>query len=181
MLANQTKNVLATGLALLGFCAPCQAIDSASFEFATGNRTQIVRIGAQWDWPNQWRPSGSAHIGGYWDLTAAHWRENQYRNAAGNTRNIVDIGITPIFRVQSGMKTGLYGEAGIGIHYLSELYDNNERHLSSHFQFGSHIGCGYVFRNKVDIGVKVRHISNGGIKKPNDGVNFVAASISYRF
>lgn len=157
------------------------AVDSASFEVATGNKTQMVRIGTQWNWADKWWQSNNSHIGGYWDLTLAQWRGTRYQNRPDTTQNITDIGITPIFRFQRDNKTGPYAEAGIGAHLLSHTYDNNGRALSTAFQFGDHIGIGYVFFNKLDLGLKIQHFSNGGIKHPNNGVNFAVLSAKMAF
>jgi hypothetical protein len=172
---------IAAGLALLATHSISHAVDSFSAEFATGNKTQLVRIGAQWDWNKQWFQSNGTHLGGYWDLTAAEWRGNQYNNTPGATQSLTDIGITPVFRFQSDSKRGFYAEAGIGTHLLSKLYNNNGRRLSTHFQFGDHIGVGYVFSDKLDIGLKIQHFSNGGYKHPNNGANFAVIKASYGF
>jgi hypothetical protein len=157
------------------------ATDSASVEFGTGNSTQMLRVGAQWRWERQWWKSNGTHLGGYWDLTLAEWRGNSFQNNPGRTQNITDIGITPVFRFERDTLKGLYAEAAIGAHYLSELYDNAGRQLSTNFQFGDHIGMGYVFRNNVDLGIRFQHFSNGGIREPNSGVNFAFARLSYHF
>lgn len=172
---------LAVGCIAAGWHAPSLAVDSASLEFATGNKSTITRIGAQWDWQNRWFQSAGNHLGGYWDLTGAQIQENQYRNIRDNTKNIYDIGITPVFRYQADDKLGLYAEAGIGAHYFSDLYDNNSRRFSTRFEFGDHIGVGYVFASKWELGLKVQHFSNGGIKKPNSGANYAVLKAAYRF
>ena len=69
----------------------------------------------------------------------------------------------------------------VGFHRLSKLYDNDTYRLSTHFQFGDHVGIGYVFNNKWEIGAKIEHFSNGGYKKPNTGVNFFDIKTSYHF
>jgi lipid A 3-O-deacylase len=165
----------------LGLPMACHAIDSSSFEFSVGNRTHIARIGTQFNWGHQWQTSFNTHITGYWDLSAARWRENRFHNIVDNIENIDDVGITPVFRFQNTDNAGLYAEAGIGAHYLHGTYDNNGRQLSDNFQFGTHIGFGYVFSNRVDIGLRLQHISNGGIKNPNDGVNFAGLRVAYPF
>ncbi|MDB5728694.1 MAG: acyloxyacyl hydrolase [Noviherbaspirillum sp.] len=157
------------------------AVDSASFELGEGDQTDLIRGAMQWEWTNQWFQSNGTHIGGYWDLTLAHWHAKKHRNIEGNSQNIVAVGITPVFRFQRDTLRGPYVEAGIGAHYLSDLYDNNDDRLSTRFQFGDHVGIGYVFKNKLDIGLKYQHFSNGGLKKPNSGVDFVAVRISYPF
>lgn len=165
------------------FCtqSAAYAVDSTSFEFGTGNQTKMVRFGAQWNWNKQWWQSNGSHIGGYWDLTLAHWQGDRYRDVADATQNITAIGITPVFRFQNDNLKGFYAEAGIGAHLLSELYDNNGRKLSTAFQFGDHLGIGYVFQNNLDLGIKLQHFSNGSIKKPNHGVNFVVVRAAYSF
>lgn len=176
-----TSVLLAFGFVAASWHVTSFAVDSTSVEFATGNKTQMARVGAQWNWANTWFQSNGTHLGGYWDLTAAQWRQNRFQNIPGNTKDIYDIGITPVFRFQSDSKLGFYGEAGIGAHYLTDLYDNNGRRFSTKFEFGDHIGVGYVFANKWELGLKVQHFSNGGIKQPNSGANFAVIKASYRF
>lgn len=184
--AMKKKNFLSRSTLLLGsafslFCVSASAIDSASLEYGHGRKVDLVRAGVQWQWEKQWWQSNGTHIGGYWDLTLARWRASQFRNIPGNSKQIYDLGLTPVFRFQSDAKTGLYAELGIGIHYLNKLYDNNGNRLSTRFQFGDHLGVGYVFRNNLDIGLKVQHFSNGSIKKPNDGEDFIVLRVSYPF
>lgn len=156
-------------------------IDSVSVEYATGNKTRMLRLAAQSEWDARWLPGNGTHLGGYWDFSLAQWRGNQYRNVADATQNITDIGITPVLRWQNDNKRGFYAEAGIGVHRLSDLYDNNGRRLSTRFQFGDHIGVGYVLDNNWELGGKIQHFSNGGYKKPNSGVNFIEVKAAYRF
>lgn len=156
------------------------AVDSSSVEFATGNKTQFVRVGAQWNWQNKWFESDGRHIGAYWDGIISEWQQNDYQRTGANQR-LTDIGITPVFRYQSDDKKGVYAEAGIGMHYLSKIYDNNGRTFSTNFQFGDHIGVGYVTDNGLDFALKVQHFSNGAIKHPNPGANFVVIKMAYKY
>ena len=182
MSIRDTKWHILTLAAILGCpSGSAQAIDSASIEFGTGDKTKMVRLGAQWQWESQWWKSNGTHIGGYWDATLAQWRNNRHQNILGNTQNISVLGITPVFRLQSDNQKGFYAEGGIGVHLLSELYDNGGRKLSTRFQFGDHIGFGYVFGNRLDLGLKIQHFSNGSIKKPNSGVDFAVVRIRYQF
>jgi lipid A 3-O-deacylase len=180
MLPKKIVKAAVVGFALIGWNAACHAIDSASFEFATGNKTQMVRAGLQQNWDRQWLQSNGTHVGGYWDYTLAYWRGNRYRNT-DSTQNIADVGITPVFRFQRDDKMGFYAEAGTGAHLLSANYDNNGRRLSTLLEFGTHLGVGYVFSNKLDIALKVQHFSNGGIKQPNNGVNFAVLRVAHTF
>ncbi|MFC3108766.1 acyloxyacyl hydrolase [Undibacterium arcticum] len=159
----------------------CSAVDTVSIEVARGPQSSQVRAGLQWDWNRRWLESDKAYLGGYWDLTLAEWRERKYQNVEGASKNFGDIGLTPVLRYQRLGRTGFYAEAGIGAHFLSDLYDNDGRQLSTRFEFGDHLGAGYIFENHLDLGLKFQHFSNGGIKEPNGGVNFTVLRASYRF
>jgi hypothetical protein len=175
------KLVLA-GVGVLAFQTSSYAVDGMSLEYGTGNNTQMARVAAQWDWGKnwQWWQSNGTHIGGYWDLSVAQWKMNHYNNT-NDSGTLTDIGLTPVFRFQRDDGKGFYGEAGVGVHLFSKLYRNNDKVLSTAFQFGDHIGAGYVFMNGVDVGIKLQHFSNGGIKQPNGGVNFAVLKVAYKF
>jgi lipid A 3-O-deacylase len=156
------------------------AADGMSYSFATGNSTKMIRVGTQWMWDKKWSVSEGLHIGGYWDLSIAQWQGRRYRSTDSH-QNITDIGITPVFRLQKDSRVGWYAEGGVGAHLLSELYDNGGHQLSTAFEFGDHIGIGYVTASEIDVGLLIQHFSNGGIKHPNNGVNFAVVRVSHSF
>lgn len=169
-------------LILLGAGAPSGGhANSASFEAGGSQHARLIRLGIQSKWNARWWQSNGTHVSGYWDATLAHWRGDRYRNEPGRAQNITAIGITPVVRLQTDSGKGLYAEAGIGLHFLSELYDNNGRQLSTRLQFGDHLAIGYIFSNDLDLGLKLQHFSNGSFKKPNDGLNFAIIRIAYPF
>jgi len=156
-------------------------IDSASFDFGSGKHVRLARIGLQSNWDAQWFASNGRHLGGYWDLSAAYWRGSAYRNVPGQRQNLAVVGITPVLRYGRDDRLGWYAEAGIGANLFSDLYRNADDRLSTAFQFGDHLGIGYVTANKWDLGLKFQHYSNASIKRPNTGVNFIVASARYNF
>jgi lipid A 3-O-deacylase len=162
-------------------CLPAHAVDSVSLEIGSADDSSLARLGLQWRWQKQWWKSNGTHIGGYWDWTLARWHERRHQDISGNSQNIHAFGITPVFRFQRDTLKGFYAEAGIGANLLSELYDNGGKRFSTSFQFGDHIGIGYVFQNNLDLGLKIQHYSNAGIKKPNPGLDFALISVRYPF
>jgi len=153
--------------------------DSASIEYGSGSKVSMVRLGLQSNWKAPlWRFS-ETQIGGYWDFSASFWRGTRHRGLHAS-QSLAAIGVTPVFRWERHDQRGPYGEFGIGAHLLSELYNNNGDRMSTRFQFGDHIGVGYRW-DRVDLGLKFQHYSNGGIKKPNPGVDFVALRLLYAF
>ena len=180
---NKNLKFPVAGLILMVTSLPlfAQSPDSASLEYGAGKDAQLMRAGAQWNWERQWLPSKTGHLGGYWDLTVANWHQSRYQDQPGVSRDITDVGLTPVFRYQVNGKTGLFGEAGIGVHRLSTLYDNGGHQLATKFQFGDHLAVGYRFENAWEAAVKLQHFSNGGIKHPNGGVNYLVLRLAKGF
>ena len=103
------------------------------------------------------------------ELTFGGW------NAEEDT--VYDLGFTPVFRfVRSRGQP--YFEAAIGFHVLSDLDFKDGVQTSTHFQFGDHIGAGIVY-GRYDWSVRLRHLSNAGIRNPNPGINFLQLRLQY--
>ena len=156
-------------------------LDSVAFEVGGGEHVQVARWSAQKNWNKNWFARGGYHLSGYWDANIAYWRANRWDDIANNRKNLAVIGLTPVFRWEADDKRGFYGEAGIGASVFSSVYTNTHRQLSTAFEFADHIGAGYVFANKWDVGVRLQHYSNGGIKHPNGGVNLALVRVAYSF
>ena len=159
---------------------PAGAVDGVSVEYGQGNGTDLGRVGVQWDWNKKWLQTGDWHLGGYWDLSAGYW--NASNVPVGRNSSIIDIGLTPVFRVQQNDMRGFYGEIAVGFHLLSHTTIGNKT-LSTAYQFGDHLGAGYRFGDKgqYDLSYRYQHLSNGGIKKPNNGINFNQVRFQYHF
>lgn len=156
-------------------------LDSVSVEVGGGRSVQKIRFGVQHDMNKRYFNSNGTHIGAYWDFSVAQWRGNAYRNVAGQHQNLTVIGATPTFRFQRNDGTGFFGELGIGYHLFSELYNNSDNRLSTAFQFGDHLGFGYIFQNRVEASFKLQHYSNASIKRPNSGANFLMFKVAAPF
>ncbi len=172
-------SAVAMGVVLCLSAVPATAVDGISVEIGGGDGTDIGRIAIQWDWNKRWFQGSEWHLGGYWELALGHWR---YDAVPGQNREITEIGLTPVLRLQRNELTGPYAEAGVGIHLLSETRIGDKR-LSTQFQFGDHVGVGYRFgaRSAWDVGYRYQHLSNASIKKPNNGINFHQVRLQYHF
>ncbi|MEW5944333.1 MAG: acyloxyacyl hydrolase [Pseudomonadota bacterium] len=158
------------------------ALDGASFQLGNGDGTDMVRAGLQWDWRKTWFDTSPWRLGGYWDISLGAWHAH---NGAGDTGDIVDLGVTPVFRLRQNVKTGFapYFEFAIGFHVLSHTRLDAQRQFGSSFQFGDHLGVGACFgpKQQYDLAYLYQHLSNGGIKEPNDGINFSQLRFAYHF
>jgi hypothetical protein len=74
-------------------------------------------------------------------------------------------------------------EGGIGATVTSSVYRNLDKHFSTAFNFGDHVGAGYAFgpARKDEIVLRAEHFSNGGIKQPNPGQNFLELRYVHHF
>ena len=176
------KKLAAAALAA-AFCAPAAlAQDGLSVELGNGRATDLWRLGAQWNWKSRWFDHGNWTVGGYWDVSVGAW--SGHSGAGGNT-DLVDFGLTPVFRLQQRERSGLapYLEGAIGFHLLSKTRINANRAFGSSFQFGDHVGIGVRFgsRHQYDLSLRYQHVSNADLKKPNNGIDFTQLRLQYHF
>jgi len=176
---------LVAGAAVLAAC-PAYAVDGMSFEYGDSDSSQsdvqLYRVGVQWKWSQKWLPIGNWHLGGYWDASLGYW-DNQ--SAGATHSSIFDLGLTPVFRFQQTTPSAIspYAEIGLGFHFLSHTSVSPQRQFGTSFQFGDHLGVGLRFgeRGQYDLGYRFQHLSNAGIKQPNDGINFHQVRLQYHF
>lgn len=133
-------------------------------EYGTGSRdVNLWRIGLQWKQrPAQWMANHS-RWSWYWDLSVGGWH--------GDLGRVHDVGLTPVFRYSQAAR-GPYLEAAVGFHLLSDSHINSDLGFSTRFQFGDHVGAGY-HHGRYDWQVRLQHLSNGGMRNPNPGINFI--------
>jgi hypothetical protein len=114
-----------------------------------------------------WMPTQVELGGGIWRVP----------DLAGTTQRF-DLHATPIWRADFART---YIEGGIGLYLLSHTINNDVTHMSTSFEFGSHVGAGLRIgeRRETRVGIALQHLSNAGIKEPNSGVNFVLLSASF--
>jgi len=164
-------------LLLLSTRVEAGIIDGVSIDLGKSASTNcdltLIRVGVQKNWQKQWFKEGAWHVGGYWDLSLGYW-DNQ--SAEKTNSGILDIGLTPTFRLEQNDPSAVspYLEAAVGVHFLSHSSVSAHREFGSSFQFGDHVGAGIRFgRNHAyDLSYRFQHLSNAGIKAPNQGINY---------
>ena len=163
--------------------AQAPSLSGMALEYAGGedDDATMARISGQVDMQRRWFEGNGRHLAAYWDVSVAHWRTKDWHGVRGREKTFATVGVTPVFRYRNDSGLGWYAEGAIGLHYFSQAYYNGDKQLSTRFQFGDHLGAGYVFTNGWDVGVKFQHFSNGGVKKPNDGVNLFILRASRHF
>lgn len=110
------------------------------------------------------------------ELELAAWR-------VPHARNIVELGYSPVLRLERPNPTGdglFFVEGSIGVRLLSHTRLSPTRSLSTAFQFADMLGLGWQW-GRSTLGLRLQHISNADIKKPNPGINFAHVYYRYRF
>ena len=151
-----------------------------SAEGGYGYETSMWRVGTQHEFRK--RRFGARLVGGVFiEATAGAWN-SQAR--AGDNRHLVDIGVTPVWQLlhDRGGAITPYAEAAVGFHHISETRLNGSVGLGTAFQFGDHAGVGVLFgtHRRYDLTFRFQHLSNGGLRAPNHGVNFSSLRFAVR-
>jgi len=147
-----------------------------------GHKIAVYGLGA--GWPLPFAAEALARYGLEPRLGAdlAQW---QGRDHDAANRTLWDADITPYLRWRPGEGSwhGAFAEIGIGFHLLSHTTINESRDLSTAFQFGERLALGFNFgdRNRYEATVFIQHVSNGGIKEPNNGFTYSGATIGIPF
>ncbi len=111
---------------------------------------------------------------GYYETSLGHW---------GGERN--DIGVlsfSPVLTYRFhrlGKRHHPYIELGVGVALLSRNRIDR-RDLSSALVFEDRIGFGIRSRH-MDLGFRLMHYSNAGLKEPNDGLSMALVTLGYWF
>lgn len=123
-----------------------------------------------------WRVTGHVEV----DVMQLQGR----RSNPGGYQSLATIGATPIARIEWPNEAYVpFVEVAVGINLLSHTTLQEEKHFSTAFQFGEFLGAGLRFGTggAHEIGVRLQHMSNADIKKPNDGITFVVVRAAYHF
>jgi hypothetical protein len=151
-------------------------------ETGVGNFVDVIGIGvdsAEW---KRWSVGQDRSLSLYGLGRISFWRG---RAGHSQDEHMVDLGAAPVLRLEgnSGREFTPYLEASVGLNLLSQTRINESRQFSTAFQFGEFLGLGTTFgeNRRYDVALRVEHVSNGGIKKPNDGLTYGALVLHYRF
>ena len=131
-----------------------------------------VGMSRDWQWEKQYR---YGHISGQWQGEVARWHSD--------SQNSTQLGVTPALRWRpNGWDNGWFVEGGIGVNVIFPKYDTRKKEFSTTFNFGDHIAIGKRFGadQQHEWSLRFQHFSNGRIKNPNPGENFLQFRYTHR-
>ena len=145
----------------------------------TGRGTHQLTLGAAWDW-NWQHALGPGRLSAYWEASASGW---SYPREGGGQTELGLVEITPVLRFRPGDGASpWFVEAGIGATLMTRVYRTDGKQFSSAYNFGDHLAIGRSFGapQNHEIALRIEHYSNGGLKEPNPGENFLQLRYVYR-
>jgi lipid A 3-O-deacylase len=132
-------------------------------------------------WPWSWRrESHNGELTGMTEAFISHWNA---RGASGR-QSFTQFGVVPMFRYRGDHgRSDWFVEAGIGISVMDRLYVTPDKQFSTRWNFVDTAGVGRSFgpERRRELSLRLTHVSNGGIKKPNPGENFLQLRYAVRF
>lgn len=172
-------------LAVLPRAAQAQSAQASPSLYVQGSQarrdTDALTIGATLPWKGWQRPLWGGQLTGYWDLYASRW---SYDGLSGQREHLSLVGLTPTLRLRMDEgRSAWFWEGGIGLTVADKRYEIPNRTFSTRANFASHLGLGVSLgeQRQHDLVLRVQHVSNAGIKKPNPGENFVQLRYGYHF
>lgn len=127
---------------------------------------------------------GPGRFSSYGEISLSGWSYERANGQPDSPNGLYQLALTPVLRYRLDNGASPYFlEAGIGVTVTNHLYKSRDKRFSTAFQFGDHVGIGYDFgaRQQHELVLRYEHDSNGSIKKPNPGQNFIQVRYAYWF
>ena len=146
---------------------------AADWSVGVGSGDKGVRkisLAAGWDREEPLWQGQKWHLALRHEVELGIWRIRHASDA-------VEFGYSPVLRLIRPLSTHagrLFVEGSIGVRLISNKRLSPDFGMSTAFQFSDMLGIGYQWGTgqRTTVGIRATHISNGGIKKPNHGLNF---------
>ena len=113
------------------------------------------------------------------DAYVSDWHQDPL---PGARTNFLQLGVVPMFRYRfDGGQSPWFVDAGVGASYLTHDYRTREKSFGTRWNFSDHLGLGRNFGadHRHELGVYLKHVSNGGVSNPNPGETFLLLRYGY--
>ncbi|MBI5718786.1 MAG: acyloxyacyl hydrolase [Burkholderiales bacterium] len=164
---------------LLAIAGRAAAVDAVSFSAGRAPGVSSLRAAAVWAPPrDEYMPRWLAWTGAdpRFELGLNVWHGRAGADAPGT---LLGVGALPMLRwTFAGSAAGKpFVDFGVGPRLWTGTRIAPGHRFGTAFEFGTVIGAG-VTRGDYDFFVRFEHTSNGSIKQPNPGINFVQIGLS---
>ena len=138
----------------------------------------LLGAGLAWDWRWRHATAGGAEFSARTELLLNEWRADDF---GGGHQNFTQLVLLPTLRFDPTRGGPWFLEAGIGLSTMSPLYETPTKTFSTRFNFYDVLGVGYRLGPGRELGLRLNHVSNAGIKNPNPGEEFLQLRFLQRF
>jgi lipid A 3-O-deacylase len=172
--------------------AACAAADDEAAPGGAGTPRAFVQLGAAEDatrsltlgiaWPGGWqRQIGHTHVQLHWEASFGRW-STKLDEGTRSSAWVTQVGVTPAIRWQP-IGSAWFGEIGIGVNALLPVFRSRDKQFSTAFNFGDHLAVGRQFGEgrRQELSLRYQHFSNGGIRRPNPGEDFLQLRYAHGF
>ena len=178
--------MVALGAAVLAVAGPALATDfrpdGVAVEAAVGSRgTNMAGLGLVWDWDFE-RMRRKAELTAHTELIINRWR---FDAMDGGKDELTQFALLPSLRMR--LKQGRspwYIELGIGASWMDRDYQTPQASFSTRWNFYDVLGIGHTFGGvdgQHELALRWTHVSNGSIREPNPGQDFLTLRYVARF
>lgn len=166
---------------------PSQHGERSFFVAAGRSRATVeaIALGLEFFSSNTWFDEGNWYCVPYLELLAAYWEADPDAGHTG-VSSLHEGGISTYIRcIRAKLPGSLarpYVDLGLGVHYLTENRIEGKE-LGRQWLAGSNVGIGLVLgkSERLDVGLRVRHLSNAGTSDINWGINHYMGRVAVRF
>lgn len=146
------------------------APDAAFVQAGIAEHTRTAAGGLIWDWGRFELASLPLML--YGEVSIGRWHAESLPGSASTWFS--QFGLTPALRYRFE-RSAVFVEAGIGLHFIDPLYGSDDKRFSTRWNFGDHLAVGTRFgeRGEHELALRLQHFSNGGLRKPNPGEDFL--------
>ena len=142
--------------------------------YGDGDQTRIYAVQASWAPPQGNEILDRHDLGLRLTAQVARWVA---RGSQAQDHSLTDASMMAELRywLTSPAAVRPFLEAGLGFDLLSHVHIA-DRNMATAYNFGSQAAVGATFgdNGRYEISALIHHTSNGGIKKPNDGLTYGA-------
>jgi len=172
--------------ALLASTGPAFAVDlkpdGAIVHGAFGkDGTHMAGVGLVWDWDFE-RLRRKAALTAHTELLLNRW---QYDAVGGGKDQLTQWVLLPVLRMRLDRgESPWFIELGIGASWMDRSYETPRKRFGTRWNFHDVLGVGHTLGGpggRHELGVRLIHTSNGGLKDPNPGENFLQLRYVHRF
>ena len=153
-----------------------------AFVQAGSNPDQVEQLAAGVAWPLAWkRQALGGEFSAQAELSLHYWHA---RDFAGGHQGFWNLALVPLLRYRlAAGRSPWFAEAGIGVTAAHKRYVTPDKTFSTRLNFSDNLALGRSFGRdwNQELSLRLQHVSNASIKKPNPGEDFVLVRYAMRF